>query len=97
MILAEHKMISQAIGFSIGIHAKGDQSIERKNTYTDEIQQGPTAQMVNTNYKDVIFSFLRVSSCFSHLIYIFKSKNFECVFNYIYSQRTIIYYYFWEE
>ncbi len=53
-------MLSQAIGFSIGIHAKGDQSIERKGTYTDEIMSGATAGIVKNNNKEVILSFLRV-------------------------------------
>ena len=64
-ILREHKMISQALGFSVGIHAKGDQSIEKKSTYTDEIETGPTAVMVKSQNKDIIFSFLRVSAIYT--------------------------------
>jgi hypothetical protein len=61
MILHEHKMLSQSLGFKVGIHAQGDLSIERKQTYTDEIAEGgASAAMVNTHYKDIIFSFLRV-------------------------------------
>lgn len=57
-ILAEHKKLSQALGFSVGIHAKGDQTIEKKVTYIDG--QDAMLQVKSVN-KDIIFSFLRVS------------------------------------
>ena len=62
-VLDEHKRLSQAIGFSVGIHAAIEQSIERKPCLIDEyegIKDQTGDGKVKSQNKDFLLSFLRV-------------------------------------
>lgn len=62
--------LSNALGFAVGIHANSDDSnIEKKSCVYDESEVimalyqvgGVNANIIRSQNKDVIFSFLRVS------------------------------------
>jgi hypothetical protein len=66
-VLDEHKRLSQAIGFSVGIHAAGEQSIESKRCIVDEmdaIMDDKLEGKVKSQNRDFLLSFLRVRIIF---------------------------------
>lgn len=63
-VLDEHKRLSQAIGFSVGIHARIDSKLEKKQCLVDEyeevVKEGGENKVKSQN-KEFLLSFLRVS------------------------------------
>jgi len=66
-VLDEHKRLSQAIGFSVGIHSAVEMNIERKFCIVDEydkIVSNDIGDKVKTPNRDFLLSFLRVRNTF---------------------------------
>jgi len=73
-VLDEHKRLSLALGFSVGIHTAGEQSVERKKCIVDEeasIRDDNLEGKVKSQNRDFLLSFLRVSIN-SNVIYSLK-------------------------
>jgi hypothetical protein len=66
-VLDEHKRLSLALGFAVGIHAAAEETIERKQCIVDEYENVKSDSIegkITSMNKEFLLSFLRVSKRF---------------------------------